>query len=491
VPIFAPMTEANLSPLPEHIRPAGLAGPPATPLDMKAARAPMRALEGMKTVFARSPFLGPRPRARASSPGDTPMQVLKAPPGVQELPAVRVPAPTVHNLPEDEALIDADTHAPVTSLDEPDESHGGLDEAFWTAELETLPIPTTVPMNPALEPSADAAVPPPSDEDSVPWGTFSVLTAASGYFPGAGRIPQQLVQEGLDEEDWKPPRSPWWWAVAAVPVTALAVGLAVLLGPGTSETEEGRRLATEPDALGLVAAAEAPGLNPADGAATRGLEPATSPGPASNPPPPSSSGLSIDRVLHPAGSYLRPTDDGATLAIHTDPFRLDRTEVTLGDYRRFLAVSGRPEPAAWSMDPPPMGGGTSSLPVAGISSTDASSFCAWAGGRLPSEPEWEWAAGAGSRTFPWGDGDDPSRIAAGRRLEAVGSHPEGASKHGVLDLIGSVPEWVDLASGGEPVLKGGGAEPWNRTRYLQIFARIPSGAERWMPGPGFRCAADG
>jgi len=497
VPIFAPRTGSNLDPLPDHFRPAGVAGPPKTPLDIRAARAPLKALEGMRTVFARSPFLGPRPHGRTAAHGD-PRPVEVVPPAPDRGGPAAVPPDL-----DDEVDTDADAEAPVEPLHAPDEIDSGLDEAFWTAELEALAVPQTVQMT-ALKPTpltaaapspGEAPEPPPQQalddqikappsDDSVPWSTFSVLSAQADYAPGAGRIPHQLVEDALDDDLWRPQRSRWTWAALAIGAAVLvAIVLAFVLRPPPPSSPSTAEVApvTPPADRGSADRAPPPAAPPA--LAERGSKASTSQA--------RSSDLKLDRIAFGEGRSPRPGTDGGVVDVHTEPFALDRTEVTLGDYRTFLSASARPEPAGWSLEAPPTGAGTARLPVAGVSAADAVAYCAWAHGRLPAEAEWERAAaGADGRLFPWGDEFDPGRVAAKRKLEPVGSHPAGASDTGVLDLIGGVPEWVDLGPGSEAVLKGGGAEPWNLPEYLQIHARIPSGAERWTPGPGFRCAAD-
>jgi formylglycine-generating enzyme required for sulfatase activity len=141
-------------------------------------------------------------------------------------------------------------------------------------------------------------------------------------------------------------------------------------------------------------------------------------------------------------------------AVRVDGFLMDKTEVTWGQFRRFLSASGR------LISKPPIWGTPESMPVSNIPFDDASAYCEWVGGRLPTESEWEREArGDDSRTYPWGNTFEPwrcnTRDGGPHAPTATGAYPDCVSAHGVLDLAGSVAEWCsDWYKSGYEVVEG-------------------------------------
>lgn len=98
-------------------------------------------------------------------------------------------------------------------------------------------------------------------------------------------------------------------------------------------------------------------------------------------------------------------------------------------------------------------------PVNCVTVEQAQAFCGWLGKRLPGETEWSWIAGGVTKepSYPWGkEPPDATRACMQRGGEGtceVGGRTAGASREGVLDLIGNVEEWT--LDGASARLRGG------------------------------------
>ena len=156
-------------------------------------------------------------------------------------------------------------------------------------------------------------------------------------------------------------------------------------------------------------------------------------------------------------------------------------------------------------------------PLQGVSWEGAARLCAWIGGRLPTEAEWEWAArGADGRRFPWGDepscGEDPLRVGRSPQspptscaFTGTRGTEDGArrSAHGLRHMGGNVWEWTadwygpyDPAQTVDPpgpptgthrVQRGGG---WTvlEPRDLRAAVRAAVPPAQKLPDAGVRCA---
>jgi transposase-like protein len=132
--------------------------------------------------------------------------------------------------------------------------------------------------------------------------------------------------------------------------------------------------------------------------------------------------------------------------------------------------------------------GRASYPINCVSFQQAQRFCAWRGGRLPSQTEWEHAADEAS--------PDPGEGHKGTL--PVGSFPAGGSPEGVLDLLGNVSEWttshVGLREGGDArqqlyTVLGGGLSA-GASRLGSRASRVYLSANARGRTVGFRCAVD-
>lgn len=145
--------------------------------------------------------------------------------------------------------------------------------------------------------------------------------------------------------------------------------------------------------------------------------------------------------------------EGHAHEVTLSDFEIDVTEVTVEKYMRCVAASGCAPPSFPPGDPRY---DVPTYPVTHVTWQDAANYCLWAGGRLPTEAEWELAArGHVNNIFPWGKvysprlcnhgafADDPTDGRDGFiGLAPVGSFPDGATPTGLFDMAGNAAEWV-------------------------------------------------
>jgi formylglycine-generating enzyme required for sulfatase activity len=206
-----------------------------------------------------------------------------------------------------------------------------------------------------------------------------------------------------------------------------------------------------------------------------------------------------------------PANERPARTVTVTPFWIDRTEVTVEAYRACVSAGACARPPRTSAtctydaaDP--------ELPVSCIHWRDADAYCRFTAKRLPAEREWEYAArGTYAISFPWAGGpgcatavtlvSDQSGRSCATGPVRVGSHVNGASVFGVLDMSGNLEEWTEdwyvesLGAGPAPragaahVLRGGG---WQSPPVLsRTTSRNWGSALEAGPNVGFRCARDG
>jgi serine/threonine-protein kinase len=130
----------------------------------------------------------------------------------------------------------------------------------------------------------------------------------------------------------------------------------------------------------------------------------------------------------------------------TRGFWLGQTEVTVGAYKRFAGGTGRAMPETLSFNP---GWSNEQMPIVNVSWDNAQMYCVWAGGRLPTEAEWEYAARGGSTEALYGPLDEVAWYSANSGNQ---THPVGqkrANGFGLYEMLGNAEEWVkDWYDGG-------------------------------------------
>lgn len=170
--------------------------------------------------------------------------------------------------------------------------------------------------------------------------------------------------------------------------------------------------------------------------------------------------LGIEQVRVPAGSFMAGDltgigyDDETAHRVYTDGFWIDRFLVTNGQFARCPeAICGNPLKAGSHVRPEGYYGvlAFDNFPVIEITWQQANDFCQWRGARLPTEAEFEKAAGWDPKTgatniYPWGNNPPADTLAnyngIDRDTQPVDAYPDGVSAVGAYDMAGNVWEWT-------------------------------------------------
>lgn len=209
-------------------------------------------------------------------------------------------------------------------------------------------------------------------------------------------------------------------------------------------------------------------------------------------------------------SFIPYPDYSAGKEVKVKSFYMDKYPVTNGQFQQFLEATGYlPKDTTrflknWQDGMYPLG--MAEHPVVYISLEDARAYADWAGKRLPTEIEWQYAAqGNDGRLWPWGNEFDSTRCNVGfNELTRVDIHPEGRSPFGVMDIVGNIWQLTnDIYDNGSHyfiIIRGGsyyhptsswwyvhgGPQPLDKS---QMLLRVSPGFER-NATVGFRCVKD-
>jgi formylglycine-generating enzyme required for sulfatase activity len=185
------------------------------------------------------------------------------------------------------------------------------------------------------------------------------------------------------------------------------------------------------------------------------------------------------------GTIIDPNQSGKEIEV--SPFLIDKYEVTNAQYKKFDPEHAFSEEQA-------------DFPVTNITWAEAAAYAENLGKALPTEAEWQLAAGvAKGHKFPWGMEKRGVKVKSAGELHRIGSIPENVSPYGCFDMEGNVWEWTsdDMATASlnhsshvapdKKILKGGWRQTKKTIAVASITDRKSLEAQKHSPQVGFRC----
>lgn len=179
--------------------------------------------------------------------------------------------------------------------------------------------------------------------------------------------------------------------------------------------------------------------------------------------------IELEMILVTGGNFMMGSSRGSldevpAHQVTLDNFYLSAKEVTVGEYKQFVKATGRQMPART-----PQGGWNDDFPMVYVTWYDAQAFCEWAGGTLPTEAEWEFAAKGGmlSNNYVYAGSNRSTQVGwhdinSGYKLHSVGT--KNPNELGFYDMSGNASEWC--------------FDWYSKTYYKRAEAKNPQGAKK-------------
>jgi sulfatase modifying factor 1 len=208
----------------------------------------------------------------------------------------------------------------------------------------------------------------------------------------------------------------------------------------------------------------------------------------------------IESAAFTMGSSHRPEDSPPHI-VNLDAYRISQTEVTVAEYRRYCLQEKKPMPQL------PYTGEYENRPIVNVTWQEALEYCQWAGGRLPTEAEWEYAAARGYAT-KYAGGNNARDVAIYGNQKPSITRKKKSNDFDLYDMTGNAAEWCSdwyepgytagevtnpqgPSAGTEKVVRGGSCTssitPVNQL-HVTYRDKLPPGNR--SPVVGFRVAWD-
>lgn len=165
--------------------------------------------------------------------------------------------------------------------------------------------------------------------------------------------------------------------------------------------------------------------------------------------------LPLDQIKAEGGTFSMGSSKGRVdeVPVHDvtlSPFIIDKFEISNSKYAACVADGGCTAPvsnASLRHTDYYINEAYADFPVVNVTWQQAETYCEWAGGRLPTEAEWEYAAGGSDGyTYPWGEQFIAANLNySGKGIndpELAGTNENDISPLGIMDMAGNVIEWV-------------------------------------------------